>query len=346
MDGARTELILFPFERRWYDRTTNANRRWERHLERETVYFLRRVADGEFGTAPMRWREQTARRLESAAEPIVIDHAGDEPDTDRVEARAVDAILKKVDLMGGERSPVKAQLVLFEEPGSYALLAPQGYVIVLDDGGTRANRHGSAERQLMVAANNLEPGMLLALPETSDRDLLDAGADALLENASVTRETAGLWKTRLRAFLEAQNESHHSFSKRMGRAGEPRDAATIRSWATDTRSIAPRNYRRVIPLLADLMGDLHLAARAAEVISAVERIYAARAKAAERLVEEIFSGEIDLAASHLHFRSPSGDASFGLHRIERCAGIREVPAELVGKAARIGSQFSEAAIRE
>jgi hypothetical protein len=71
-------------------------------------------------------------------------------------------------------------------------------------------------------------------------------------------------------------------------------------------------------------------------VSAAERIYDARAKAAELLLQEIFSGELDLGAERLVLQTPSGELSYALHRIDRCLGVRDVPPELVGRAAKFG----------
>lgn len=337
--GARTELLLLPFEQRWLNSTMLASRHWERCLENQTIDFLRGAVGTELAVTPSRWSDQTARRLEHLPVPNRTELIEDETDTDRIETRAVERLMVDLLRRSDAQQTVRAQLVLFETPGTYALLPPNGHVIVLDVPGTglRApTASKQAERQLLLPTGHLETGMLLALPETSDRDLLDARADLLLVDPVATRRKAGLWKSALREALSDKNESPQSFARRMRLSDEPRDAATIRSWITDSRSVAPRNYRRVIPLLAELTGNAELASEGARVIRAIEEIYAARARGAELLIQEIFSGAIDLNSSHIRFSAGGAQVSFGLHRIERCAGIHDVPAEHVGRAAQFG----------
>ncbi|WP_375428434.1 hypothetical protein [uncultured Sphingomonas sp.] len=332
--GGRTELVLLPFEQTWFERTNDALRRWERRLEDATVDYLNDRVEA-FGVVPARWRHETARRLEKAIASPSEEIAPEDVEIERVEARALDRMLATT--FGRSDNPlVKAQLVLLEEPGSFALLPPLGQVIVLDaPNRPRSNANGTAERQLMLSVAQLEAGMLLALPETSDRDLLDARADAVMKEAAATRTLAGSWKTALRDHFGRTGESQHAFAQRLRAAGEPRDAATVRAWATDSRSIAPRNHRRVIPLIGRLTGDQELEVRAAEVSAAADRIYVARGKAAELLLQEIFSGELDLGAERLILQTASGQLSYALHRVDRCLGIRDVPSELVGRAARL-----------
>ena len=229
----------------------------------------------------------------------------------------------------------KAQLVLFEEPGTYALLPPNGQVIVLRTEGTdrvSTIKPGGGEKQLLVNVFALQPGMLLALPETTDRDLIDARADQLLVNAGSIRAAADRWKHALKRHFDTRLDTYSSFSLRMSEAGQLRDAFTIRSWANDTRSIAPRNYRTVVPLLARLTGDVELTEGSDATISAIDQIYRARARAAELLIGQIFSGELDLSGPQLEIAVSGRLLTFGLHKVERCAGVREVPIELVGRA--------------
>jgi len=126
--------------------------------------------------------------------------------------------------------------------------------------------------------------MLLALPETTDRDLIDARADQLLTDAGSVRAAADRWKQALKRHFDAGFDTYSSFSLRMSEAGQSRDAFTIRSWANDTRSIAPRNYRTVVPLLARLTEDPELTEGCDATISAIDQIYRARARAAELLI--------------------------------------------------------------
>lgn len=333
--GAITDIILLPFERRWYDKTRNAARRWERQLENDTARILKDISETEFAQPPALWREQLRLRHDTSGPPQDAQDIDDETPTEYIEARALEVLVAAFPKAAAFQQPVKAQLVLFEEPGAYALLPPNGQVIVLRNEGVdqvSTNRSGSAEKQLFVSVSALQPGMLLALPETTDRDLIDARADQLLVDAGSVRAAADRWKHALKRHFDAGLDTYSSFSLRMSEAGQSRDAFTIRSWANDTRSIAPRNYRTVVPLLARLTDDAELTEGGDATISAIDQIYRARARAAELLIGQIFSGVLDLSGSHLEIAVSGRRLTFGLHKVEQCAGILDVPIDLVGRA--------------
>lgn len=333
--GAATDIILLPFERRWYDRTRNAARRWERRLEQDTARVLKDISETEFALPSARWREQLQLRHHTSEAPQSAQVIDDETPTEHIEARALEALVAALPKAAAYQQHAKAQLVLFEEPGTYALLPPNGQVIVLRAEGTdqvSTIKLAGGEKQLFVAVSALQPGMLLALPETTDRDLVDARADQLLVDAGSVRAAADRWKHALKRHFDAGLDTYSSFSLRMSEAGQSRDAFTIRSWANDTRSIAPRNYRTVVPLLGRLTEDAELTEGGDSTISAIDQIYRARARAAELLIGQIFSGELDLSGPQLEIAVSGRRLTFGLHKVERCAGVRDVPIDLVGRA--------------
>lgn len=331
--GAHTDMLLLPYERGWYDRTISAGRRWERRLERSTAQLLKRIVDGGLGNAELRWHEQASRRVELQAandvEPI-----DDTPDTAQAEARAVEGIRRALPSAAYRSETAKAQLILFTDPGAFALLPPAGQVIVLPESDGASTGSGS-ERRLLMSVAALAPGMLTALPLETDRDLVDAWADRMLADGGALRARADLWKVALKRHFAATGESYARFAARMAGAGERRDALTIRSWANDTRSIAPRSYRRVLPLMAELMNDAELRARLDDTATAIDDVYRARADAADAIMREIFSGAIDLSQPTIAFEVEGRRVTYALARVERLGGIQEVPSELVGRRLRL-----------
>jgi hypothetical protein len=343
--GATTELILFPFERQWYDKTRYAARRWERQLEQDTARLLKSISETEFALPPPRWREQLQLRHNTSQEPQSAPPVEDQIATDFIEARAIESLVAALPRAAPNQQNAKAQLVLFEEPGTYALLPPNGQVIALGGAGDREIsriKPGDGEKQLFVNVSELQPGMLLALPETTDRDLIDARADQLLADPSSVRAMADRWKHALKRHFDARRDTYASFSRRMRDAGQARDPFTIRSWANDTRSVAPRSFRTVVPLLARLTGDAELLEGCDATISAIDQIYRARARAAELLIAQIFSGELDLSGSQLEIEVSGHRLTFGLHKVEKCAGLRDVPVELIGRARNFAETSAQA----
>lgn len=88
---------------------------------------------------------------------------------------------------------------------------------------------GGAERMLFRSVTDLEPGMLLALPLSNDRDLIDAKADKFMANPAEVRKVAAIWKDAIQRHLAASG-NYSEFAKRMAKAGQPRDPGTIKAW--------------------------------------------------------------------------------------------------------------------
>jgi hypothetical protein len=246
--AGRLELILYPFEQRWFDSTMEACRKWERRLEGKTVISLRGLSA--FSKLKTRsdplWSGQIEERLKAlTADPQ--DNAVEERDSpvfEEIEARAIAALQKRIDHERADHTTASARLVLFEEDGRYAFLPPAGAVIVLADPAEglpdrRRLQGTNAERMLFRRVSSLEPGMVLAFPSGDDRDLVDARADQFIENAPAVRRTADTWKEALKRHLKPTKASYDDFSRRLELEGEPRDPDTIRTWAAHTNTIAP-----------------------------------------------------------------------------------------------------------
>jgi hypothetical protein len=96
------------------------------------------------------------------------------------------------------------------------------------------------------------------------------------------------------------------------------------------------NFRSVIPLIASLTDDRDLTLRLSDVMQSIDLVYRARARAAETIVRELFSGKIDLDSEELSFELGGNTIRYHLHRISRLAGIQEVPVEIIGKVGHLG----------
>jgi hypothetical protein len=330
--GARLELILYPFEQRWFDSIQEASRKWERRLEGITAISLR---DASLLQGPVE-------------EPVRADpHDSEEshsPVFEEIEARAIAALQRRMDHESAHHETASARLVLFEEDGRYAFLRPEGVVIVLadpDDGqpDRRLSPRTNAQQMLFRRVSTLRPGMIVAFPSGNDRDLVDARADQFIKNAPAVRWTADIWKEALKRHLKPTKESYEDFSRRLKLEGEPRDPYTVRAWTIQTGTIAPRNYRLLVPLIAKLTGDADLKRRTEEVLTAIDQIYRARSEAAEAIAREIFSGKIDVNAEHLSFELDGVVIHYSLHRVRELAGVMDVQIDLIGKIGSLGDEL-------
>jgi hypothetical protein len=337
--SGRLGLILYPFEQRWFSSIREASQKWERRLEEKTTTSLRRltaVSKLNTGGASL-WPEQADEHVKAVTQDSPDDavEESDAPVFEEIEARTIAALQKRIEHEKTNRATASARLVLFEEDGAYAFLPPAGRVIVLADSDgpldSRLLKGSDAERVLFRTVSRLEHGMVLAFSSGDDRDLVDARADQFIPHAPAVRETARAWKDALKRHLKPTTAGYTDFSRRLALEGERRDPYTIRTWATHTNSIAPRNYRVVVPLIATLTGDLGLQQLMPQVLAAIDQIYRARAQAADAIIREIFSGEIDVNSGQLAFELNGVIIAYTLHRVREVSGVQEVPIELIGK---------------
>ncbi|HVZ16543.1 MAG TPA: hypothetical protein VG897_05465 [Terriglobales bacterium] len=335
--GAVLELILLPFEKRWFDATVSSVRAWERRLESESTRTLSAVEEQAIarGTLGPMWRKQTNLRLSSAS-PLTSDDekaADDAPEFEKLEARALNDLTRSLSASRPGQISTKAKLVLLEEPGAYLFLPPAGRVIVLSNqfDSTGVISREQAERLLFRKVTALQTGMVLALPLQGDRDLIDVRADQYLSEARRVRADAALWRTAVRRAVGDHFQFAQNFASRLEEAGEPRDPGTVRAWTYQTHTVAPRNYRKVVPLIARLTNDTDLTAKLDRVLQSIDLIYRARTSAAEAIVRELFSGEIDLDSDELRFELSGAEFVYRLHRVRHLGETQEVPLDFIGK---------------
>jgi uncharacterized membrane protein YkvA (DUF1232 family) len=342
--GFRLDLLLLPFECRWFGNLVAAGRGWERQLEKKTSETLRDLAEQlpRSSGVPTLWRHQISQRIASPTSVVLPEPMqSDDGEIEQLEARAIESLRQSMAQTRAGRPSAKAQLVLFDDANSYAFLPPTGKVIVLSPRSEALDEsalaRGEAERLLFRSVTSLEPGMVLAFSAGGDRDLVDARADQYMANPSHVRSRAGLWKTALKRHVSLEHNEQSQFSQKLAAAGQPRAPATVRAWITHTHAVAPMNFRAVVPLIARLTGDGELSAKLDEVLQSIDLIYRARARAAEAIVRELFSGQINLDLAELCFELGDTKVRYFLHRINRLAGIQEVPIDIIGKVGHLGT---------
>ena len=336
--ASKLDLVLLPFERKWLDRMIAAGRKWENRLERASSSRLKKLADRVINErkAPL-WSDQVNERLQNS-EPAVESSDNDNSEIEELQARAILGLQKQISHCEVGRHTAKARLILLDDYSSYVLLPPTGRVIVLsrdpNEHDKAALERGQAEGLLFRAVASLEPGMVLAFSAGDSRDLVDARADQYLQTPEAVRRYADMWRQALRQSASTNSEMS-KISASLTAAGQPRSVSTVRAWVTQTHTLAPMNYRNVIPLIAELTGNAELKANSGRVLQSIDLIYRARVRAAEAIVTELSSGQLSIDAEDISFQIEGRTVQYKLHRIASVAGVQEVPLELIGRVAAI-----------
>lgn len=335
-----TTFLFFPFERDWFNATLAAQHRWERRLDAVAAPRLQKLAEksGASGGTSRLWRPQTQLRVAAGADPQTAhydDADEDDADHDWIERRAVAALEAAVPRAPRSADSIRAQLIVFDGGAEYICLPPASEVIVLsgrDDRGRESGSTKNAEDYLYSTVSELKRGMVLAFPTGGDRDLLDARADEFIPRVEETRALAALWKSALkRTLIGPIDPWAEAFAKRITEAGQPRKPFTVRAWVTHTGTVAPRNYRVLVPLIAKLTNDMELHAAIDAALAAIDLVYRGRAKAADAIVQELFAGDIDTDAEELRFDIGEHQLRFSLRRVLSVRAPHFIHADYIGR---------------
>lgn len=324
-----TEFLFYPFEKRWFDSTTSATARWERRIEVSTAATLRAV-EKRLGAVSQDGDDRTGG-IDTVED---VEEASDVPEFEKLEARSIESLYRAA-LHGRESHPIaKAQLVTFDQPGVHAFFPAGGKVIVLSgpaEPSPALERQGQAEKLLYRSVSSLESGWLLAIPLGGDRDLVDAKADQFLPTPADTRRTAGIWRVAIRKYMDRASLDVAAFARELKRSGVNRHPMTIRSWISGSSTVAPRGYREVLPILVAITKDHEMGRALQEILQSIDLIYRARQRAADHIVADLFSGDIDLRASEIRVEHEGAALRYALHRVKDVGDICDMPHEILGR---------------
>ena len=178
-------LLLFGFEREWEAVSRKAGASWEKRLVARTRSQWSRLAARVDGVAPPAFLD-VPTPPENEPYPSEEDSAGAE----FLNTRLIESIRSRTSPSQGDEI-AQARLVVFEEPGAYIYLPPNGSVISLSralealggrtESDLEATSDTHAERFINCPIGDIQPGDLLAFTQESNSDLLDVFANRLME---------------------------------------------------------------------------------------------------------------------------------------------------------------------
>ena len=289
-------LLMYGFEREWESVSRKAGSSWEECLVARTRSQWSRLAARMDGVARQAF-DDVSTPPENETWPSEEDSSGEE----FLNARLVETIRNRTLPEQGE-DIAQARLVIFEEPGAYIYLPPNGSVISLSralealgertESDLEAAPDTHAERFINYAVADIRPGDLLAFPQESNSDLLDVFANRLMEHPLETRRLAQLWRTALHRFAESYDYSVRELRSLFAEHGLKRHQATIRGWLYGGNIVAPLGYQESIPIIAAVTDDMELNSQLEKVLSSVDLVYRARQRAARELLKHLVRQDI------------------------------------------------------
>ena len=289
-------LLLFGFEREWEAVSRKAGASWEKRLVARSRSQWSRLAARVDGLARPAFID-VPTPPENEPYPSEEDSSGEE----FLNTRLVEAIRSRTSPAQGD-DLAQARLVVFEEPGAYIYLPPNGSVISLSralealGGRTEADLEAAsdshAERFINCSVADIRPGDLLAFPQERNWDLLDVFANRLMETPVETRRLAQLWRSALHRFSESNNYNVRELRSLLAAQGLKRHQVTISGWLHGGNIIAPLGYHESIPIIAAVTGDIELSPQIEKVLSSVDLVYRARYQAARELLKQLIRQDI------------------------------------------------------
>ena len=294
--AVHTALLLFGFEREWEAVSRKAGASWEKRLVARSRSQWSRLAARVDGLARPAFIDVPAPP-ENEPYPSEEDSSGEE----FLNTRLVEAIRSRTSPAQGD-DLAQARLVVFEEPGAYIYLPPNGSVISLSralealSGRTEADLEAAseshAERFINCSVADIRPGDMLAFPQERNLDLLDVFANRLMETPVETRRLAQLWRSALHRFSESNNYNVRELRSLLAARGLKRHQVTISGWLHGGSIVAPLGYHESIPIIAAVTGDMELSHQIEKVLSSVDLVYRARYQAARELLKQLVRQDI------------------------------------------------------
>ncbi len=327
--AANYVMVLYPFESDWERVSSKAQRRWSNHLLGATsTYAIRFESEYSNFSSVERWPN---------VEPIADQEQGQEEGVSDWPNEGMVAALSKSRMQEGEQAnSVSARMVLFDDPEYFALLSPGGKAICIPEVLAKTEDsvgfpEAIAESLLNRPVTEIRVGSILAFPTSKAGDLLDSLADEILENSPDIRRLAGLWRTSLREYMQRKKINAPLLNRELQEIGIERHIATVNHWLFTDETVAPRSWRREIPLIGKLTARKELTENFPSVAEAIDRIYQARREAADQLLEQLRTGEIDLEHGLLTATIRETTIGYRVLRVARIESKLDVAAELVGK---------------
>lgn len=299
--AAKIEYFQFDFQRDWFSRLTSAMRNRSRMfgtpIERSGA-----GRDSDPNPAQLTWVTPKRPTQESSIDlEEFVPAIEQRPELDGL-YRGINARSK----ISGE-DEVKGIPVIVEDYTSFLLLPPHADLVLL-------NRAIRRPEDACVPVSQLREGDVFVLKDGSHRELFQELAPNYLASPDAVIQAADLWRQPLKDAFSAGSFAWNAFQKRLAEVGLQRSELAYRNWISG-QTIAPMNYRAVIPIICSLSNDPLIQKSGDRSVAAVAALYEARQKAAARVFEQIVSGITDPSASNLRIEVGNTTVDLNIYRV-------------------------------
>lgn len=300
--AARVDVFLFDFQEEWFKRVTEGVRRRVRSFNtpleqpdggRETNNAERQLA----------WpRPAKSAPPPNEEPPDFVPPSDRRPDLGRLFQVVHHGATTENEV------EVDAIPIILDDFASYMFVPPHANLVLLNSSARRPEEACVAVKQLREADE-------FVLKDGSHRELFQELAPNYLKNPDAVLEAANIWRKPLIRAYEAGPIVWSKFRQRLVDAGLKRTDLAYRNWITG-QTIAPMNYREVIPAICALSDDPSINKAGEASVQAVSALYQARHTAAVHIFEQLLRGTVDRSSGSLRIEVGGTCVDLSVHRVE------------------------------
>ena len=300
--AAKIEYFQFEFQRDWFDRLTRAMRNRSRMFD---TPFDRSGQDRVSDTNPaqLNWVAPKRPIQKPPSDPVgLIPTIEQHPELDGM----YKSIHSRATISGEDE--VKGVPVIVKDYTSFLLLPPHAEMVLM-------NRAMRRPEDACVPVEQLREGDIFVLKDGSHRELFHELAPSYLADPEAVLQAANLWRQPLIDAFNAGSATWSAFRKRLVDVGLQRTELAYRNWIGG-QTVAPMNYREVIPIICSLSHDPLIQKSGDRSIAAVAALYEARQKAAAHVFEQLVGGTSNHVAGTLRIELGSTTVDLNIYRID------------------------------
>lgn len=315
---------LYDFQERWFDRVMGALRKRAGSYD-TPIKAIGQGIDSVAETERLIWPTPTR------SDPVKTDSANEfvPPIEIRPDLKGVLDQINRGTSQSDEEKVTGIPVVL-DDFGTFMFLPPHASLVLLDK---RVRRPEDA----CISVSQLRAGDVFILKDGSHRDLFQELAPNYLQNPEDVLHAANVWRKPLIEARKSGSVEWKKLCRQLADAGLKRTEMAYRNWVTGD-TIAPLNYREVIPLLCSLSEDQEVKGAGEFSVQAVTALYEARHKAAAHVFEQLLEGEPDREGGTITIQVGQTSTVLNFHFVEHVGDAAPCPRSMLWQPQKLGQE--------
>ena len=180
---------------------------------------------------------------------------------------------------------IEAYPLIFGGGNDYILLPKNSTAIIFNSN----SKHFEQKRVMEIQEND----KILIFAE-SGREYLDSVAGKIDDKYYAKRQLADIWRQKLMEYTNRVGYTGTVLASVLKtKASIQRTPATLNNWLHDDTTIAPDNYKTVLPSLAQFLNGLGCGFQHSECLEAIEYVYKGRREAGAKIINALVTENVN-----------------------------------------------------